>query len=132
MRMGVVSKRPSTRDPCPGLTLASGTKGIGRGRKGTNGALDHTWVVPSCRPGPSSSEGRIMHVGRGLSLSYCAVPEPLHPPSSCLKKEGVCGRTAGVKVELHPGSWLSLSLLLAGTNTCPALGQGLCRVSPTP
>ena len=70
VRMGVVSKKPSTGDPCPGLTLASGMKDIGRGRKGTRGALDHTWVVPSCRPGPSSSEGRNMHVGRGLSLSY--------------------------------------------------------------
>ena len=75
-----------------------------------------------------------MWAGGFPCLIYCPVPEPLHPPSSCLKKEGVCGRTADVKVELHPGSWLSLSLLLAGANTCPALslGQGLCRVPCQP
>lgn len=60
--------------------------------------LEQRWVVPSCRPRPGSTlhGGTDTHVGYGLLLSPHPASEPLHLPS-CLKVEGVPGRTADVR-----------------------------------
>lgn len=73
----VVRKRAYSRDPCPSQTWSPGKKGIGWREKGTTGG----WYPPACWGWAPQED----------VLSWCPVPEPLHLPSSRLKKESVVG-----------------------------------------